>query len=57
MKVTLKFYNKQETESFSLTLEDDQIVLRSKYGVRFVTSDELFDLFNEAYHNKMLEME
>ena len=57
MKVTLKFYNKPETESFLLTFEENQIMLRNKYGVKFVTSDELFDLFNEAYHNKMLEME
>jgi len=57
MKITLKFYNEQETEYFCLIAENNQIVLNSKYGVRFVTTVELFDLFNEAYHNKMLQME
>ena len=57
MTVTLKFYCSNERDSFSVIVEKNQIMLRSKHGIRHVTSEELFDLFNEAYHDKMIDME
>jgi hypothetical protein len=53
----MKFNCSNQKDTFSITVEKNQIMLRSKHGVRHVTSEELFDLFNEAYHDKMIDME
>lgn len=53
MIVTFKVYNKEETKSFRITIERNQILLSNDRGNLYTSSDDLFKVLQNAYDEKM----
>lgn len=55
MKVTLTFYNHNQTDCYRMIIDDNSIVIKSSTGVCFVDEKELYNVLDTCFGQKIID--